>query len=101
MNNSSPIDASALRASEAAADRAASMVPPTALLVEVERAVRTGSPERRVQMLRQVTALFLSGAAEMTESQIGVFDDILLRLIEWMDPQMLGQLSATLADSPA
>ncbi len=75
------------------------MAASAALLFEVERAVKAGSPERRVQMLRQVTALFLSAAERMNESQIGVFDDILLRLIEWTEPAVLAQLSATLADS--
>jgi hypothetical protein len=96
MNGSIPIDVPPRRASDSvpASGVAASAV----LLVEVERAVRAGSPERRAQMLRQVTGLFLSAAERMNENQIGMFDDILLRLIEWMEPAMLAQLSATLAD---
>jgi uncharacterized protein (DUF2336 family) len=71
----------------------------TVLIAELEGAVKGGSSERRVQMLRQVTDLFLSNADRLDESQISVFDDVLVRLIERMQVRILAQLSATLADS--
>jgi uncharacterized protein (DUF2336 family) len=69
------------------------------LIAELEGAVSGGSPERRVQMLRQVTDLFLSDADRLNENQIGVFDDVLVRLIERMESRTLAQLSATLSSS--
>jgi uncharacterized protein (DUF2336 family) len=69
------------------------------LIAELEGAVRGGSPERRVRMLRQVTDLFLSDADRLNENQIGVFDDVLVRLIEQMESRTLAQLSATLSSS--
>jgi uncharacterized protein (DUF2336 family) len=69
------------------------------LIAELEGAVNGGSPARRVQMLRQVTDLFLSDADRLNENQIGVFDDVLVRLIERMESRTLAQLSTTLADS--
>lgn len=73
----------------------------TALIAELEGAVKGGSPERRLQMLRQVTDLFLSDADRLNENQIGVFDDVLVRLMERMEAQALTQLSTTLCGSNA
>lgn len=69
------------------------------LIAELEGAVSGGSPERRVRMLRQVTDLFLSDVDRLNEKQIGVFDDVLVRLIEQMESRTLAQLSATLSSS--
>ena len=68
-------------------------------MAEIEGAARSGSPQQRVHMLGQVTDLFLSAADQRTENQIGVFDDILIRLIDRMEPRTLAQLSAALAAS--
>jgi uncharacterized protein (DUF2336 family) len=71
----------------------------TALIAELEGAVRGGSPERRLQMLRQVTDLFLSDADRLNENQVGVFDDVLVLLMERMEARALAQLSTTLCSS--
>jgi uncharacterized protein (DUF2336 family) len=71
----------------------------TALIVELESAVKGGTSERRIQMLRQVTDLFLSDADRLNENQISVFDDVLVRLTEQMEARALAQLSATLSNS--
>lgn len=69
----------------------------TALISELEAAVGGGSSERRVAMLRQVTDLFLSDADRLNKSQIGVFDDVLTKLIERVEARTLAQLSARLS----
>jgi uncharacterized protein (DUF2336 family) len=71
----------------------------TALIVELESAVKGGTSERRIQMLRQVTDLFLSDADRLNENQISVFDDVLVRLTEQMEARTLAQLSTTLSHS--
>ncbi len=71
------------------------------LIAEVEGAVRCGSPARRVQMLRQVTGLFLSDADRLSEHQVGVFDEVMVRLLEQVDTETLAHLSITLADLPS
>ena len=71
----------------------------TVLIAELESAVKGGSPERRVQMLRRVTDLFLSDADRLNENQIEVFDDVLVRLTEQMEARALAQLSTTLSNS--
>jgi uncharacterized protein (DUF2336 family) len=65
-------------------------------IAELEGAVEGGSPARRARMLRQVTQLLLS-SANLDERQIGVFDDVLIRLIERVEAKMLAQLSTTLS----
>ncbi len=53
-------------------------------------------------MLQRVLHLFLSSAARLNESQVCVFDDVLVRLIEHVEAPSLVQLSSTLsALSPA
>jgi uncharacterized protein (DUF2336 family) len=68
------------------------------LIAELETAVRDGSPARRNRILRCVTDLFASGADRLNPSQIRLFDDVLLRLVEHAEPRDLGQLSTKLAD---
>lgn len=70
-------------------------------IAEVEGAVRGGSPTRRVEMLRQITGLFLSGAGRLDERQVGIFDEVLVQLIEWVETRTLAHLSLTLADLPS
>jgi uncharacterized protein (DUF2336 family) len=69
------------------------------LIAELEGAVKSISPDRRLQMLRQVTDLFLSDADRLNENQISVFDDVLVRLTSRMEAQALAQLSASLSGS--
>ena len=67
-------------------------------IAELEGAIEGGSPPRRAQMLRQLTRLFLSSVNRLDERQIGVFDDVLIRLVERVETRMLAQLSTTLCD---
>lgn len=68
----------------------------TDLVVELEGAIRDGSSRRRLQMLQQVTHLFLLSASRLGERQIDVFGDVLLRLIAGAEPDMLAPLSMIL-----
>jgi uncharacterized protein (DUF2336 family) len=69
------------------------------LIAEVDDAVDGRSPERCAEILRQVTDLFLSDAHRLGESQIGVFDDVLVRLIERADTPTLVLLSNNLCQA--
>jgi uncharacterized protein (DUF2336 family) len=72
------------------------------LIAEIETAVSGGSHERRVLMLRRLIHLLISSAARLNETQLGVFDDVLVRLVKHIEPQSLVQLSSTLSNlSPA
>ncbi len=68
-----------------------------ALIAELDEAVSGRSPQRRVEILRKVTKLFLSDADRFNEAQLGVFDDVLVRLIDRVEAQVLAQLSGNLS----
>jgi uncharacterized protein (DUF2336 family) len=68
------------------------------LIVELEDVVKGGSAERRVQILRQITCLFLASVGRLKEHHVGVYDDVFVRLIECVDARTLARLSAVLAD---
>jgi uncharacterized protein (DUF2336 family) len=70
-----------------------------ALIAELDEAVDGRSPERRAEILRQVTSLFLCDAHRLGEKQIAVFDDVLVRLIELADAPTLVPLSVNLGQA--
>jgi uncharacterized protein (DUF2336 family) len=67
------------------------------LITELDTAVKTGSPERGDRILKQVTSLFLSNVDRLGEAQIGVLDDVLVRLIERTETESLAQLGEALS----
>jgi len=67
------------------------------LLAELEIAVKIGTPEKRRDTLRRVTSLFLDKSNKLNEQQIGVFDDVLVHLIQRIETKALVQLSKSLA----
>jgi uncharacterized protein (DUF2336 family) len=69
----------------------------SSLLAELEVSVKTGTPEKRVETLRRVTGLFLGKSDQLNEQQIGVFDDVLVHLIQRIETKALFQLSKSLA----
>jgi len=69
----------------------------SSLLTELEVSVKSGTPEKRVETLRRVTSLFLDESNRLNEQQIGVFDDVLVHLIERIEIKALVQLSKSLA----
>jgi uncharacterized protein (DUF2336 family) len=69
------------------------------LIALLDDAVDGRSPERCAEILRQVTDLFLSDAHRLGESQIAIFDDVLIRLIERADAATLVLLSNNLCQA--
>lgn len=67
------------------------------LFDDLDAALQSGSSEKRVAMLRQVTDLFLSEADRLNEEQIGVFDNVLVQLIERIETRTLAEISERLA----
>jgi uncharacterized protein (DUF2336 family) len=67
------------------------------LIAELEEAINSGSQTKRVEILRRITDLFLHGADRLNEAQIGVFDDVLIHLIQRVEEKALAQLSVRLA----
>ena len=68
------------------------------LITELDAAVKAGTPERGDRILKQVTSLFLSNVDRLGSAQIGVLDDVLIRLIERTEAGPLAQLSEALCN---
>src|SRR6185437_8979850 len=68
------------------------------LISELDAAATGGTPERRMRILRRITELFLGAASRLGPPEIGVFDDVLVRLMDHLDTRALVELSTTLAD---
>lgn len=74
------------------------------LLDELETALQSGSNPRRIEMLSRITDLFVGGAAHYSEAQIGVFDDVMARLVATIEAKARAKLShrlAPIANAPA
>jgi len=74
------------------------------LLDELESTLATGSRTRGIEILTSVTDLFINGAPHFSENQIGVFDDVMARLmvkIEAKARAKLAQRLASIANAPS
>jgi uncharacterized protein (DUF2336 family) len=67
------------------------------LIAELDAAMKNGPPGRRSRILQCVVDLFVAGADRLNHSQIRIFDDVLVALIERAEARTLPQLSACLA----
>jgi uncharacterized protein (DUF2336 family) len=67
------------------------------LIVELERATHSGSPERCAETMRRVTDLFLSGADRYSEDQVLLFENVLGFLVERIERRAREELSTRLA----
>jgi len=69
----------------------------SSLIAELEEAVHSHSADKRVETLRRVTDLFLGEADRLNDTQIGLFDDVLGKLIQRIENKALAELSSRLA----
>jgi uncharacterized protein (DUF2336 family) len=67
------------------------------LLDELETALASGSLLRRNEILTSVTDLFINGAPRFSEDQIGIFDDVMARLMETIEAKARAKLAQRLA----
>ena len=67
------------------------------LLDDIDVALRGGSSDKRVDMLKRVTNLFVTDAPRLNDAQVDVFDDVLCHLIENVEARALGEVSVKLA----
>jgi len=68
-----------------------------ALIDDLEAAVQTGSQERRVEILRHVTDLFVGNAANFNNQQVDMFDDVLAHLTKQVESKVLAEIGERLA----
>lgn len=67
------------------------------LISELDEALSGTNSTRRVETLRRVTDLFLANADRYDPGQIEIFDDVLGRMIEYIEDHALAELSRRLA----
>jgi len=74
------------------------------LIDELEAALSTGSDARRVEMLTRLTDLFVGAAERYSDEQVGVFDDVMARLVRTIEAEAriaLSQRLAPIANAPS
>src|ERR1700684_3585009 len=67
------------------------------LLDELEATLASGSSSRGIAILTSVTDLFINGAPRFSEDQIGIFDDVMARLMETIEAKARAKLAQRLA----
>src|SRR5450432_509965 len=67
------------------------------LLDELQTTLAHGTVARRVETLRRVTDLFINGAVDFSDSQVGLFDDVFQCLIEHIETSAKALLANRLA----
>jgi len=67
------------------------------LLDELEAALADRSVARSNAMLTRITDLFINGAAHFSEDQVGVFDDVMARLVSTIEAKARAKLAHRLA----
>jgi uncharacterized protein (DUF2336 family) len=67
-------------------------------IAEIEEAVGSEDPIKRVDALRRVTALFVAQACSLNEAHVDVFDEVILRLSRDLERRARSELSERLAD---
>src|SRR5712692_3348930 len=70
---------------------------PQSLLDELQTTLAHGTVARRVETLRRVTDLFLSGAVDYSDEQIGLFDDVFQCLMVHIETSAKALLANRLA----
>jgi uncharacterized protein (DUF2336 family) len=72
----------------------------SSLIDELEDAIASGTPEKRLTSLWRVIDLFQDGASRYSEEQIALFDDVILRLAAEIEAKARVRLSRRLAPVP-
>jgi uncharacterized protein (DUF2336 family) len=67
------------------------------LIDEIEAALASGTNARGIEMLTRLTDLFVDGASRYSEEQIGIFDDVMARLVSTIEAKDRAELAHRLA----
>jgi uncharacterized protein (DUF2336 family) len=74
-----------------------SAISPGSLLDELQATLAHGTVARRVETLRRVTELFIDGAVDYSDDQVGLFDDVFQCLIDHIETSARTLLANRLA----
>lgn len=75
------------------------MTETASLIDDLEHALASGSEAHRVAILTRVTDLFFAGASRYSAEQIDVFDEVIAKLVEAIEPMARAKLAARLASA--
>src|SRR5262245_13610218 len=67
------------------------------IIDELEAALASGTSARHIEMLTQITDLFVDGATHYSEAQTGLFDDVMARLVRAIEAEARAKLAHRLA----
>lgn len=70
------------------------------LIPELEDVIQNGSYARRAETVRRVAHLFIQHAPNFNEDHVGLFDDVLCRLVFEIEAKALAEMSSELAPIP-
>jgi uncharacterized protein (DUF2336 family) len=73
------------------------MSAPASLIPELEDVIQHGTPERRAETLKRITAYFLDGASRFNDDHVRLFDHVFSRLIAEIEAKARTELSHRLA----
>ena len=68
---------------------------------ELDDAFARGTPERRAEILKRITDVFMAGSASYSADQVEVFDDVFLRISKAIELSARAMLANRLAKLPA
>jgi uncharacterized protein (DUF2336 family) len=67
------------------------------LIPELEDVIQHGSQDKRADTLKRIATLFVDGAPTFNEDHIGLFDDVLCRLVVEIEAKARAEMAQTLA----
>ena len=67
------------------------------LIPELENVIQNGSQEKRALMLKRIARLFSDGATSFNEDHVGLFDDVLCRLVVEIETKARAELAERFA----
>ena len=67
------------------------------LIPELEDVIQNGTAERRAKTVQRIANLFVDGAASFNEDHIGLFDDVLCRLVVEIEAKARTEMAQSLA----
>ena len=68
------------------------------LIPELEDAIQNGSQDKRAMMLKRIANLFVDGSPHFNEDHIGLFDDVLCRLVVEIETKARAEMARPLDD---
>jgi uncharacterized protein (DUF2336 family) len=67
------------------------------LIPELEDVIQHGSLERRAKTVQRIANLFIDGAPQFNEDHVGLFDDVLCRLVAEIEAKARAEMAKSLA----